>query len=122
MKDSEKAAVATEKAPAAIGPYSQAIRCGDFLFCSGQIALDPESGKIVEGGISEQTRLALKNLNAVLDAAGLAPAAVVKTTVYMTDLGQFSEMNEVYAEFFDAPPAAGARGCRSSCASERCDF
>ena len=116
MKGGNKTAVATEKAPAAIGPYSQAIRCGDFLFCSGQIALDPVSGKMSEGGVPEQTRLALKNLNAVLDAAGLIPADVVKTTVYMTDLGLFSDMNGVVADFFVAPPPL-ARTAVGLCAS-----
>jgi len=104
MSDNEKKQIATEKAPAAIGPYSQAIRSGDLLFCSGQLALDAQTGQMVEGGVAEQTRKSLENLREVLAAAGVGFADVIKTTVYMTDLGRFSEMNEVYAEFFNSPP------------------
>lgn len=105
MTESIKKAVTTDAAPAAIGPYSQAIACGGWLFCSGQIPLDPATGAMVDGGVPEQTRRALENLRGVLAAAGLKPADVVKTTVFMTDLGRFSEMNAAYEAFFDAAPA-----------------
>jgi 2-iminobutanoate/2-iminopropanoate deaminase len=110
--DELKSAVETITAPRAIGPYSQAIRSGGFLFCSGQIALDPQSGEMSSGDVAEQTRVALRNLGAVLEAAGIGFGHVVKTTVYMVDLGRFAEMNAVYAEFFDAapPPARAAVG------------
>jgi 2-iminobutanoate/2-iminopropanoate deaminase len=98
--------IATDKAPAAVGPYSQAIRVGDFVFTAGQIPLDPTSGQMVEGGIEVQTRQVLTNLSAVLEAAGTSLADVVKTTVFLADMSQFKAMNGVYAEFFpDAPPA-----------------
>ncbi len=98
--------VSTDKAPAAIGPYSQAVRAGNLLFCSGQIPLDPATGTMVPGGIEEQTRRVLANLEAVLSAAGLALSSVVKTTVYLADLSDFPAMNAVYAKFFvQAPPA-----------------
>ena len=99
-------AIKTGQAPAAIGPYSQGIRSGGFLFCSGQIPLDPSTGRIVEGGIEAQTERVLRNLEAVLAAGGASLADVVKTTVYLADLGDFPAMNAVYARFFgDAPPA-----------------
>ncbi len=101
-------AVRTDKAPAAIGPYSQAIACGGFLFCSGQIPLDPATGKMVDGGIDAQTERVLRNLEAVLAAAGSSLAAVVKTTVYLADLGDFPAMNAVYGKFFAAEPPARA--------------
>ncbi len=100
--------VRADKAPAAIGPYSQAIACGGFLFCSGQIPLDPATGKMVEGGIEAQTERVLRNLEAVLAAGGSSPAAVVKTTVYLADLGDFPAMNAVYGRFFPADPPARA--------------
>lgn len=99
----------TNDAPAAVGPYSQAIDLGDFVFCSGQIPLIPETGLIVEGGIEEQTRQVFANIKAVLTAAGLDFANVVKTTVFMTDLNQFSVFNEIYAEYFPTDPPA--RSC-----------
>jgi 2-iminobutanoate/2-iminopropanoate deaminase len=96
----------TDSAPRAIGPYSQAIRAGELLFCSGQIPLDPATMTIVEGDIETQTRRVLQNLSAVLAAAGTSLNRVVKTTVFLTDLGEFARMNAVYAEFFtDTPPA-----------------
>lgn len=102
----QRTKVHTEKAPAAIGPYSQGISAGDFVFCSGQVGLDPATRQLVEGGIQAQTRQALANLGAVLDAAGSSLAQVVKTTVFLADIGDFQAMNEVYATFFgDAPPA-----------------
>jgi 2-iminobutanoate/2-iminopropanoate deaminase len=97
--------ISTPDAPAAIGPYSQAVRCGNLLFASGQIPLRPD-GTMLEGDIKAQTRQVLENLSAVLRAAGSSPARVVKTTVFMLDLGEFQAMNGVYAEFFgDQPPA-----------------
>ncbi len=92
--------ISTEAAPKAIGPYSQAIVAGDLIFCAGQIALDPKSGEIVSGDIKEQTRRALDNLAAVLEAAGSGLDRVTKTTVFLTDLAEFAAMNEVYAERF----------------------
>lgn len=104
-----KTVIATVDAPAAIGPYSQAIRAGETLFCSGQIPIDPATGELVAGGIKEQTAQVLKNVKAVLGAAGLSPAHVVKTTVFLKDLGDFAVMNELYATVFAAegavPPA-----------------
>lgn len=93
-------AVDTQNAPAAIGPYSQAIVANGFLYSAGQIALDPAGGQVVEGGIREQTSRVLANLKAVLEAAGLSLADVVKTTVYLVDMADFAEMNEVYAAAF----------------------
>jgi 2-iminobutanoate/2-iminopropanoate deaminase len=95
-------------APEAIGPYSQAVRCGGFLFCSGQIPLDPATGKMVAGGIVEQTTRVLRNLEAVLAAGGAQLKSVVKTTVYLVDLGEFSAMNDVYKTFFPENPPARA--------------
>jgi 2-iminobutanoate/2-iminopropanoate deaminase len=100
--------VKTGKAPAAIGPYSQAVRSGGFLFCSGQIPLDPATGKLVEGGIDAQTERILRNLDAVLEAGGASLAEVVKTTVYLTDLSDFPAMNAVYGKFFPENPPARA--------------
>ncbi len=100
--------VGTAGAPAAIGPYSQAIRAGDFLFCSGQIPLDPSTGKMVEGGIEAQTERVLRNLEAVLAAGGGSLASVVKTTVYLADLGDFPAMNAVYGKYFPLDPPARA--------------
>ncbi|MDP2309489.1 MAG: RidA family protein [Pseudomonadota bacterium] len=98
--------VTTPNAPAAIGPYAQAVVHGGILYCSGQIPLDPESGAMVEGDVALQTRQALKNLDAVLHAAGSGRARVLKTTVYLRDMADFGAMNMVYAEFFgDARPA-----------------
>ena len=96
----------TTNAPAAVGPYSQAMDCGDFVFCSGQIPLIPETGLMVEGGIEAQACQMFANIKAVLNAAGLDFCNVVKTTVFMTDLGQFATFNSIYAEFFlENPPA-----------------
>ena len=104
----KREAVRTAGAPAAIGPYSQAVRAGGFLFCSGQIPLDPSSGKMVDGGIEEQTERVLKNLEAVLTAGGATFRSVVKTTVYLVDLGDFPAMNAVYGTFFPEDPPARA--------------
>ncbi len=100
--------VRTGKAPAAIGPYSQAILSGGFLFCSGQIPLDPATGKMVEGGIEAQTERVLRNLAAVLEAGGASLRSVAKTTVYLVDLSDFPAMNEVYGTFFPEDPPARA--------------
>lgn len=99
--------VATAGAPAAIGPYSQAIIAGDLVFASGQIALDPQSGQLVEGDVRDQTRRALQNLGEVLLAARSDLALVVKTTVFLTSMANYAAMNEIYAEFF--PGEAPAR-------------
>jgi len=102
-------AISTKKAPAAIGPYSQAIRVGNLVYTSGQIPIDPATGAFVEGGIREQTRQSLTNVRAILAEAGLAMSDVVKTTVLMADMNDFAEMNAVYAEFFAEPyPARSA--------------
>jgi 2-iminobutanoate/2-iminopropanoate deaminase len=101
----ERTVVSTADAPQAIGPYSQAISIGDLVFCSGQIPLTPQ-GVIIEGDIAAQTRQVLTNLQAVLTAAGSSLARVIKTTVFLADMGEFAAMNQVYSEFFgDAPPA-----------------
>ena len=98
--------VTSTHAPAAVGPYSQAVLTGDLVFCSGQIALDPATGILVTGGVGAETERVLKNLAAVLEAAGSSLSAVVKTTVFMTDLAGFKTMNDVYATFFrGAAPA-----------------
>jgi 2-iminobutanoate/2-iminopropanoate deaminase len=96
----KKLAVRTEHAPAAIGPYSQAIRIGDYLYTSGQVALDPASGALVAGGVTEQTTRVIENLKAVLTAAGASLAEVVKTTVFLKNMGDFAAMNEVYGRYF----------------------
>jgi 2-iminobutanoate/2-iminopropanoate deaminase len=98
--------IKTDKAPAAIGPYSQAIVIGDLVFCAAQIALDPTTGNMVAGGIAEQTRRALDNVKAVLAAAGTSLGKVVKTTVFLKDMNDFAAMNQVYAEYFPADPPA----------------
>lgn len=102
----DKKQIQTNNAPAAIGPYSQAIQFGDFTFYSGQIPLDPQSGTIVDGGIVAQTRQVMANMGAMLKASGRGFDDVVKTTIYLTDLADFVTVNEIYGEFFgDVPPA-----------------
>jgi 2-iminobutanoate/2-iminopropanoate deaminase len=101
-------AVSTPSAPAAIGPYSQAIRAGDFLFVSGQIPLDPATGALVEGDVRAQARRVLENLGAIIAAAGGSFDRVVKTTVYLADMNDFPALNEEYARFFGAPAPARA--------------
>lgn len=104
-----KKVISTTEAPSAIGPYSQAIQCGNLVFTSGQIPIDPATGVFVEGGIKEQTRQSLLNVKAVLEEAGLTMGHVVKTTVFMADMNDFADMNAVYAEFFTEPyPARSA--------------
>jgi 2-iminobutanoate/2-iminopropanoate deaminase len=100
--------IATEDAPAAVGPYSQAIRAGDFVYTAGQLGIDPARGGLVEGGIEAQTRQALSNLKAVLEAAGSNMERVVKVTVFLQDINDFKAMNGVYAEFFASDPPARA--------------
>ena len=101
-----KKAIATEQAPAAIGPYSQAVRSGEMLYISGQIPLDPATGEVIEGNIQEQTRRVLENLKAILSEAGGDFENVVKTTVYISNMDEFLLINEVYASYFgDCPPA-----------------
>jgi len=99
-------AIATSGAPAAIGPYSQAIAVDGLLFCSGQLGLDPESGSLVEGGVEAQAERSLKNLAAVLDAAGLGWADVVKTTIFLADIADFATVNAVYGRLMPDPPPA----------------
>jgi 2-iminobutanoate/2-iminopropanoate deaminase len=109
MNDSEKIAVSTSHAPAAIGPYSQAVRLGNLLYASGQIPLDPASGQIVPGAITEQTTRVLENIKAILAAAGTDLAHVVKTVVFLKDMSDFAAMNAVYARYLApegvTPPA-----------------
>ena len=101
-----KTVISTAEAPTAVGPYSQAIAAGGLVFCSGQIPLEPSSGVLIEGDISSQTKRVLENLAAVLRAYGLTMEQVVKTTVFMTDLANFGEMNTVYAQYFPSDPPA----------------
>ncbi len=104
-----KQVISTHQAPAAIGPYSQAIQVGNLVFTSGQIPINPTTGQFAEGGIKEQTRQSLTNVKAILEEAGLTMAHVVKTTVFMADMNDFADMNAVYAEFFAEPyPARSA--------------
>ena len=103
-----KKQVQTDKAPKAIGPYSQAIIADDLVFCSGQIPIDPATGNVLEGTVEEQARQALKNLGAVLEAAGSSYDQVVKTTVFLQDMNDFAKMNAVYGEFFKTPYPARA--------------
>lgn len=104
--DMSKEIIATDKAPQAIGPYSQGLRAGGFLFCSGQIPLDPETGVLSEGGIAQQTERVMENIAAVLAAAGLSFADVVKSTIYLTDLADFAQVNEIYGRRFPENPPA----------------
>lgn len=101
-----KKIITTEKAPAAIGLYSQAVVAGHFVFTAGQIAILPETGQVVDGGIREQTQQVLKNLTTILEASGTNCASVVKTTVYLTKQENFTSMNEVYAQHFSTEPPA----------------
>jgi 2-iminobutanoate/2-iminopropanoate deaminase len=101
-----KQIIATEHAPQAIGPYSQAVVANGFLFASGQIPIDPATGQFVEGGIVEQTEQVLRNVSKLLEAAGTSLARVVKTTVFLADMNDFAAMNDAYARFFGAEPPA----------------
>ena len=101
--------ISTQNAPAAIGPYSQAIEVNGFVYASGQLPIDPATGAFPEGGVQEQTRQSLLNVKAILEEAGLTLANVVKTTVYLADMGDFAAMNEIYSQFFSQPfPARSA--------------
>ncbi|HEX6383104.1 MAG TPA: RidA family protein [Anaerolineae bacterium] len=105
----DKTIVRTDKAPAAVGPYSQAVRVGQMVYTAGQIPLDPTTGKVVTGDIGAQAEQALRNLQAVLEAAGASLDHVVKTTVFLQDMNEFGQMNEVYSQFFSQnPPARSA--------------
>jgi 2-iminobutanoate/2-iminopropanoate deaminase len=101
-----KTVIATTEAPTAIGPYSQGIVAGPFLFCSGHIPLKPETGALIEGGVSDQTKQVLQNIAAILRVHGLGMEHVVKTTVFLTDLADFGEMNAIYANYFSSDPPA----------------
>jgi 2-iminobutanoate/2-iminopropanoate deaminase len=103
-----KQAISSAGAPKAIGPYSQAVRAGQLLFLSGQVALDPATGQMVDGGVTEQTRRVFENLGAVLAAAGRSFADVVRTTVFLADMNDFAAMNEVYGQYFKEPYPARA--------------
>lgn len=108
LTETVKQIVETNAAPQAIGPYSQAVIAGGLIFASGQIPLDPQTGQFVPGGIGEQTEQVLRNISRVLEAAGAGLDRVVKTTVYLADMGDFAAMNEVYGRFFGAEPPARA--------------
>ena len=104
-----KKVIHTDEAPNAVGPYSQAIHAGDLIFTSGQVALDPKTGKMVAGGIKEQARQVLENLKAILEAAGTDLSKVLKATVYLDDISTFAQVNEIYAEYFpEEQPARSA--------------
>ncbi|MBI1879603.1 MAG: RidA family protein [Chloroflexi bacterium] len=98
--------IATQHAPAAIGPYSQAVQVGDLIYTAGQIPLIPETGKLVDGGIEEQTRQVMQNLAHILEAADSSLAHIVKTTIFVTNLGDFAALNKVYGSFFAGDPPA----------------
>lgn len=107
--DVQKEIISSAKAPKAIGPYSQAIRAGHIIYTSGQLGMDPVSGVIVDGGVEAETRQALHNLESILSSAGTDLASVLKTTVFLRDINDFSRMNGIYQEFFkDQPPARSA--------------
>ncbi|MEW6697360.1 MAG: RidA family protein [Bacillota bacterium] len=103
-----KTIICTEKAPAAIGPYSQAVKAGNLMFISGQIPIDPATGNVVEGDVQAQTRQCIKNLIAICEAAGAGLQDVVKTSVFIKDMNQFAKINEIYAEYFSTEPPARA--------------
>jgi 2-iminobutanoate/2-iminopropanoate deaminase len=107
-EDALREIIATDQAPRAIGPYSQAIRAGSLLFCSGQIPIDPTTGEFVSGGVAEQTEQVVRNLSAVLSAGQSSLQQVVKTTVFLADMDDFTAMNEVYGRFFGENPPARA--------------
>ena len=102
----QRETISSDAAPAAVGPYSQAIRSGDLLFCSGQISLDPSSGELVKEDAAGQTRRCLENLAAVCDAAGASLANAVRLTLYLTDINDYARVNDAYAEFFEGDPPA----------------
>jgi 2-iminobutanoate/2-iminopropanoate deaminase len=98
--------ISTDQAPAAVGPYSQAVRVGQFIYTAGQVAIDPALGRLIEGDVSEQTEQVLRNLTAVLEAAGATRQNVVKTTVFLRDMADFAAMNQVYGRYFGQNPPA----------------
>jgi 2-iminobutanoate/2-iminopropanoate deaminase len=102
----EKKVIQTEKAPKAIGPYSQAIQAGNFLFLSGQIPLDPKTGELVKGDIRQQTQQVLENIKGVLESQGLGMDNVVKATIFLKDIGNFNQVNEIYGTYFSSSPPA----------------
>jgi 2-iminobutanoate/2-iminopropanoate deaminase len=102
----KRRAIHTDTAPKTVGPYSQAVWSGDLLFCAGQVPLDPQTGELVDGGIADQTTRVMENINAVLRSQELSFGNVIKTTVYMVDLAEFSAMNEVYGKYFPTDPPA----------------
>ena len=104
----KKRIIQTDQAPAAIGPYSQAVRVGDFLYTSGQIALDPQSGEFLSGEIEQETERTIENISAILKAGGLSLDNVIKTTVYLTDLSHFTRMNHIYEKYFSGNKPARA--------------
>jgi 2-iminobutanoate/2-iminopropanoate deaminase len=101
-----KTIIRTDKAPAPVGPYSQAVDAGSFLFCSGQIAIDPKTNQVHTGPIEEQTKIVMENIKAVLNEAGLSFGNVVKTTIYLINMNDFAQVNEVYAKYFTEQPPA----------------
>ena len=101
-----KKVISTDKAPAAVGPYSQAIKAGNFLFCSGQIPVDPSTGQFVEGGVEQQAEQVLRNVKAVLEGAGYSLSDVIKATVFAVNMADFAAVNGVYAKFFEKEPPA----------------
>ncbi len=103
-----KRVISTEKAPAAVGAYSQAVAANGLIFCSGQVALDPTSGEFIDGSVADQTHACMNNLRAVLEAAGSSFEKLVKVTIFLTDINDFAEVNEAYARFFEADPPARA--------------
>lgn len=102
----EKKVIRTDKAPAPIGPYNQAIQYGDMLYVSGQIAIDPKTGDLVQGSIQEETHMVMKNLKAVLNEAGMDFSNIIKSSIFIMDMGQFAQINEAYAEYFGENPPA----------------
>jgi 2-iminobutanoate/2-iminopropanoate deaminase len=102
----KKKVIQTEKAPKAFAPYSQAIQAGDFIFLSGQIPINPATGEIIEGDIRQQTRQVLENIKGILESQGLRMEDVVKATIFLTDMGNFNQVNEIYATYFPPPPPA----------------
>jgi 2-iminobutanoate/2-iminopropanoate deaminase len=106
MPDSGKDIIKTDRAPKAIGPYSAGVKTSSFIFTAGQLGIIPETGNLIEGGIESETRQALNNIKNILEAAGSSLNMIVKTTVFMRDMGEFSQMNAVYAEFFNENPPA----------------
>src|SRR5256885_16469651 len=118
-----KKIISTTEAPAAIGPYSQAVRAGSLVFCAGQVPLDPKTGQMVSEAIQEQTRRVLDSVTAILKADGLTMANVVKTTVFLADFGDFQKMNEVYATYFSSnPPARSTVGVSTLPRNARVEF